>query len=314
MASVGKTLITGASGFVGQAVLRCLYTQQGCRVNTLSREAFDTAYPVEQFMTDFTQGNSQLEAALKGVDTVIHLAARAHLLNDTAEDPLANFRAVNVHGTVNLATKAASAGVRRFIFISSIGVYGNTSESAFTETSSFHPHSDYALSKLEAEQQLKELSQQLGFELVIIRPVLVYGDNAPGNFGKLVNLTARLPFLPFGLCRNRRSFISVDNLAEFICLCTVHPDAADEDFVIADYPAVSTRQFTDVIAISLGKSLLQLPVPVSLMVFAAKVLGRQKMAEQLLSDLEVDCSKARDLLGWSPPETMQEAMSKISAE
>lgn len=307
-------LITGASGFVSQAVLRCLNSRQGVTVNTLSRQRFNSPCPVNQFITDFTQCNEQLEVALKGVDTVIHLAARAHLLNDTVEDPLACFRSVNVRATINLAKKAAAAGVRRFIFISTIGVYGNTSDTPFTESSEVNPHSDYALSKLEAERQLVELSRLLNFELVIIRPVLVYGAGAPGNFGKLVSLTSRLPVLPFGLCRNRRSFISVDNLAEFIYLCATHPDAANEDFVIADDPPVSIKVLTDTLATALGRSLIQIPIPTRLMELTAKLLGKQKIAEQLLSDLEVDCSKAQRLLGWSSPETMQNALSNISAD
>lgn len=252
--------------------------------------------------------NSDWSDCLKDVDAIIHLAAVAH--NNSSDPDYIN--EVNVKGTVNLAQQAAKSGVKRFIFMSSIGVLGNSTSKHFDENTISAPHSQYAESKLLAEKELLQIAQQTGLEVVIIRPVLVYGNGAPGNFGKLVNLVNKVPMLPFALCKNKRSFISVDNLVDFISVCITHPKAANEVFCISDGTDVSIREFTDGIAKGLNKKLIQLPIPVSIFKLLGKITGKSDMLEQLIGDLQVDSTKAKKLLDWTPPLTMAETFSKLT--
>lgn len=308
-----NVLLTGATGFVGTALLNRLVNDNRFYITATARDpSVILGDCVITKTIDDINGLTDWSDALKGVDCVLHVAGRAHVVDDNASDSLESFRKVNVAGTLTLARQAAEQGMRRFVFVSSIGVYGNSTSVPFSENSQLAPHAEYAQSKLEAELELQKLSQQLGFELVIVRPVLVYGANAPGNFGLFTKLVKKMPLLPFGKCDNTRSFISVDNLADFLLLCAVHPAAANQDFVISDGVDVSMKQFTDAIASGLQTSLIQLPVPVSLMRKAARLLGKDKQAGQLLDNLQVDCSKAKQLLGWQPHETMDQAMSKLN--
>lgn len=309
--TANNILVTGASGFVGRALIKYLSLSWKGQIHAVSRQAVDFPAGVNRFLTDFTKSDQSLTSALESVDIVVHLAARAHLLKDSVADPLYCFREVNVDATLRLASLAVETGMKRFVFISSIGVYGGSSTTAFNEQTSCNPHTDYAVSKLEAEQQLMQLAEKLNFELVIIRPVLVYGDNAPGNFGKLVKLISKTPILPFGLVDNRRSFISVDRLAVFICLCAQHPNAANQDFVIADNPSISTLVLINSIAEALGEKAIQLPIPVFLMKLMAKLLGRSNMAEQLFGNLEVDTAKANRLLGWNSMYPISQGLSGL---
>lgn len=307
-----KFLVTGANGFVGNALCKLLFKEKANTVTAVVRgepqqEILNTRIcKVDSLISGF-----DLSGELANIDCVVHLAARAHKLNDTTSDPLQQFRDINVSGTLLLAQQAAKAGVARFVYVSSVGVYGNSSEAPFDESSKFNPHSDYAISKLEAEFELKKMIKDLDIELVIVRPVLVYGKNAPGNFGQLVKLVSRMPFLPFGLAYNRRSFISISNLVDFLLLCSHHPAAANQDFVISDGEDVSIKQFSIAIAKGLNSSLIQLPIPVSIMRSVAKLLEKETQVDQLLGNLQVDCSKARSLLDWQPVETMAQAMSKL---
>jgi nucleoside-diphosphate-sugar epimerase len=218
-----------------------------------------------------------------------------------------------VKGTINLALQAVESGVKRFIFISSIGVLGNASSKKFSETSPVMPHSSYAESKLQAELELINIASKTGLEVVIIRPVLVYGAGAPGNFGKLVSLVTKAPMLPFALCHNKRSFISVDNLVDFISVCIIHPKAKNEVFCISDGTDFSIREFTDGIAVGLNKGLIQLPIPVFLLKVLGKITQKSDQIEQLVGDLQIDSSKAKRLLGWNPPLSMAECLSKLTS-
>lgn len=307
-----KFLVTGANGFVGKALCKLLLADSRNQVTAIvrgDRELKDLEMNVCN--VDSLISGFDLSTELAEIDCVFHLAARAHKMDDTAFDRLQQFREVNVSGTLLLAQQAAQAGVARFVYVSSVGVYGNSSETPFEEISKFNPHSDYAISKLEAEFELKRMAKNLDIELVIVRPVLVYGKNAPGNFGQLTKLISRIPFLPFGLADNRRSFISVSNLANFLLLCSHHPAAANQDFVISDGEDVSIKQFSTAIAKGLGNRLVQLPVPVSIMRLMGKLLGKEEQVAQLLGDLQVNCFKARSLLDWQPAETMSQAMSRL---
>ena len=219
---------------------------------------------------------------------------------------------VNVGAVMKLARQAAEAGVKRFIFISSIGVLGGYTKEPFNEDMPGNPCSQYGKSKLKAENLLRELSLEDRIDIVIIRPVLVYGEGAPGNFSKLLTMIKKTPLLPFGACFNKRSFISVSNLVDFIKICVTHPKAKNEIFCISDGNDISIKEFTNAISEGLNKNIIQTPVPTFLLRFMAKLIKQDSKIEQLIGDLQVDITKAQRLLGWSPPETMRETMKKLS--
>jgi nucleoside-diphosphate-sugar epimerase len=247
---------------------------------------------------------------------VVHTAARVHVMADTAADPLAAFRAANVEVTLNLALQAVAAGVRRFVFLSSIGVNGAYTAPGkfFSEMDQPKPHNFYALSKLEAEHGLLQIAAQTGLEVVIIRPPLVYGPGAPGNFASLLRWVQRGLPLPLGAVHNQRSFVALDNLVSLVLLCADRarsPQAANQVFVVADGEDVSTSTLLRKVARAAGRSSRLLPVPASWLLAAASGLGKRVVADRLLGNLQVDATKARSLLGWEPVVTMDEQLAKI---
>lgn len=300
-----KILITGANGFIGSNLTSKL--QQHHLVVGQGRTKNKESKSMSFFEIDI-DNQSNWQECLQDVGTIVHLASVAH--NNSTDPDYIN--EVNVKGTINLAEQAISCGVKRFIFISSIGVLGNNTSKAFDEKSEVSPHSDYAKSKAQAEKTLLKLAQGTDLELVIIRPVLVYGIGAPGNFGKLVDLVRKTPLLPFALCRNQRSFISVENLVDFIATCIEHPKAKNEIFCISDGHDVSITDFTNGIAQALRKNLIQIPIPMFIFKLLGKVTGKSEQFNQLVGDLQVDSSKARNLLDWNPPESMTETLSKLT--
>ena len=308
-----RLLITGANGFIGNAL--CEYLKASCICfNAATRTG--TPLPVIDTLavgkidlgTDWSQ-------ALDGCDTVIHLTARAHVLHEREADPLSEFRKVNVQGTLALAKQAASAGVKRFVFLSSIGVNGKHNTQPFSESDQPAPSGSYAISKWEAEQVLKLFVRETTMELVIIRPPLVYGPNVPGNFATLVFWSCRGIPLPFGAIHNQRSFVALDNLISFIVLCADRektPQAANEVFLISDGEDVSTTGILQKVAKAYGKRLPLLPVPEKCLFALACLAGNQSKVAHLLCSLRVDSSKARDLLGWRPVITMDEQLKKMA--
>lgn len=300
-------LVTGADGFIGSRVVRHLFNEY---IVVAGVKDLRAAGKLENILEigEIT-GSTQWSDMLVGIETIVHLAAVAHNNSKNLE----YIFEVNVKGTVNLARQAVESGVKRFIFISSIGVLGSSTSTSvpFSEKSPVNPHTIYAESKLQAERELLKISSETRLEVVIIRPVLVYGAGAPGNFGKLVSLVHKIPFLPFALCRNKRSFISVDNLVDFIRECILHPKAANEVFCISDGVDVSIQEFTVGIAKGLNKKIRQLYIPVFLYKLIGAITGKSALIEQLIGDLQIDCSKARDLLDWSPPVTMAETLSEL---
>lgn len=301
-------LITGGSGFVGGALARRL-VDQGIRVRTLGRTRPGIATEFFEGLIDDQQVSSK---ALEGVDCVVHLAGRAHQLRDTSVDPLESFRAANCRLSEKLATQAIEAGVRRFVFISSIGVNGAFTQDGhpFTEASQAEPHSPYARSKYEAEVALRRLAERSDMELVIIRPPLVYGAGAPGNFSSLMRWVGKGIPLPFGAVHNKRSLIAVDNLVDLIIRCIDHPAAANELFLAGDGDDLSTTELLRGVADAMGRPVRLIPVPVALLRLAASALGKKGMAHSLLDSLQVDISKARDLLGWEPPVSVEEGLRR----
>ena len=306
-------LITGASGFVGRAVVTAFSTA-GWAVRASTRQLIEEGQEgVNWFQVSENARADAWQPALHGVDTVVHCAARVHVMREAAADPLAAFRRANTAATLDLAHAAQGAGVRRFIFMSTIGVNGaRTGTRPFSSTDKPAPHSPYAVSKLEGETALGALNRQSGIEVVVIRPPLVYGAGAPGNFGKLVRaVQAGLP-LPLGAVNNKRSLVAVDNLASLIVACATHAAAPGQTFLASDGQDLSTTELLWRLGEALGRTARLIPVPVALLLGAARVLGRTAMVEQLCGNLQVDSSPARSLLGWTPPLTLAQGLAAVA--
>jgi len=287
-----KLLVTGGSGFVGQALLRAL-GDIPVHIASLADSA-------------------NWSSVLVGVSEVVHLAARVHVMQDNAADPLAAFRAVNVDGTLNLARQAAAAGVKRFVFVSSVKVNGETTlpEQAFTEADTTSPQDAYGVSKHEAEMGLRELGAQTGMEIVIIRPPLVYGPGVKANFASLMRAVQRGWPLPLGAVHNRRSLVALDNLVDFIITCISHSLAANQTFLVSDGHDLSTTELVRGLARAAGVPARLLPVPVWALQAGASLLGKGDAVQRLCGNLQVDISKARSLLGWVPPVSVEEGLRR----
>ncbi|MDR8524418.1 NAD-dependent epimerase/dehydratase family protein [Shewanella fidelis] len=300
-----KVLITGSKGFIGEYLTREL--EKECELVLQARSRRENE--LKNFYEIDIDSKSNWRECLHGVDVIVHLASVAHNKSNDIE----YIKEVNVNGTLNLAKQAVESGVKRFVFVSSIGVNGNsTSESVFLATSKANPHNCYAQSKHDAEIGLKNIGKDTGLEIVIVRPTLVYGPNAPGNFRLLTNLVKLAPFLPFGLARNMRDFIYVKNLTSLLVECAKHPNAPGSTFLASDGKAVSIKTFTNLMAKGLNKRIIQIPVPTSLMLFCSRLLGKVSIGQQLLGNLQVDSTNAQDILGWVPPFTMKQAMASLS--
>lgn len=303
-------LLTGSTGFVGSALLTALQKFPGCRVVSAVRSAASASDDV--VVVGDIDGATDYSSALNGVDVVVHAAARAHIMHDVEASPLVEYRRVNVDGTLNLARQAAAAGVRRFIFISSIGVNGNQNSHAFTSDDVPNPVEPYAISKLEAELGLRRLSTEFDMGVVIIRPPLVYGPKAPGNFARLINIVTKGVPLPFGAIHNRRSLVALDNLVDLIVTCINHPAAANQTFLVSDGEDLSTTELLRRMGVALGKPARLLPVPSRLLEMGATMLGKQALVQRLCGSLQVDISKTRELLNWTPPVSVDEALRKTA--
>ena len=302
-----RVLITGATGFVGQTLVQKV--NKSYDVIALVRAQSSLLSPsVRQLVAN----NIFKAEFLENIDVIVHLAGRAHILNEQTTDPLTEFRKVNVEGTLQLARQALEKKVKRFIFMSSIGVNGSvTLHQPFTEDALPQPHADYAVSKLEAEQELKKLFAGSDTELVIIRPPLVYAAHAPGNFARLLKLVASNLPLPFAGTNNKRSFVALENLVDFIQTCIEHPNAANQTFLVADQTPISIRELVQYLKQGMGKKAHFIYIPQPLMKLGAACIGKSKLYEQLFESLEVNTTKAHKLLGWTAPLSTQQAMLQV---
>lgn len=307
-----KILVTGATGFIGSALVERLITT-GAEVRTVGRHSVSKARWFDHVVVPDISGVTEWCTVLESVDCIVHLAARAHIAKElSTNNPLNAFRQTNVEGTLHLARQAVNAGVRRFIFMSSIGVNGSTTSHApFSVDSAPAPHSPYAQSKYEAEQGLRFLAEKTGLELVILRPPLVYGADAPGSFGILMRLLSQGWPLPLGLVTNNsRSLVALDNLIDLIVICLNNPAAANQIFLVSDGEDISTTDLLNRLGNAMKKPPRLLPVPVSLLAVAAKLLGKPEMFQSLCGSLQVDIDKTRQLLDWSPLVSVNEGLKR----
>ncbi len=308
-----RVLVTGTSGFVGRhLVKRCL--NDGWQVTALTRQTASGVTP--ELKTHVIAGMEQLgdvSGALQGQDVVVHCAARVHVMKEQCGDPLAAFRAVNVAGTLELARQAADAGVKRFIFLSTIGVNGSlTASRPFTSLDKARPHSPYAISKHEAELCLARLSQDSGMEFVVIRPPLVHGFDAPGNFRSLMRWVHRGVPLPLGRLKNYRSLVGVDNLVDLIATCAIHPAAANQTFLVSDGEDISTSDLLVRVGVGLGVDVRLFFVPKFVLNGGAVLVGRRSVFEQLCRSLQVDTVDLSRRIGWIPPVSLDEGIERAA--
>lgn len=307
-----RILITGANGFVGRSTCATLLAA-GHEVVAQQRApalATRSAHPgltmLQAPLGERMAHDAALMAQLQRCDAIVHTAARVHLLNDTATNPLAAFRAVNTHMTLQLARLAVAAGVKRFVFVSTVKVNGEwTAHSqAFGPDDPPAPSDPYAVSKLEAEEALLALANDTGLEVVIVRPPLVYGPGVRANFERLMNAVWRGLPLPLGAVHNRRSLVGVENLASCLERCATHPAAAQQRFLVSDGQDVSTPDLLRAMGRALGRPARLLPVPQPLLAAGLRLLGRGELAQRLCASLAVDSRKLQERLDWTPPHSL----------
>lgn len=298
-----KILVTGATGFVGRYLINHLSKTDEV-IACVRKKSNLLPSSVQQIV-----GNNFFDIAIpKDTDVIVHLAGIAHNKNNSVDE----FKKINVDGTLGLARKALQANVKRFIFMSSVGVNGNSTHSkAFTEQDTPNPTNDYTKSKYEAEKALVKLFENTHIDLVIIRPPLIYAHDAPGNFSKLLMLIKLGQFLPFGCTHNQRSFISIENLVSFITTCIYHDTKINETFLIADDEVISTKQLIQCVSSGMGKSMILLPVPTKLLSTLADVTGNVGIFEQLYGNLQIDNRKAKKFFNWHPPKHSLNALKEV---
>ena len=304
-----SVLVTGATGFVGRALCRQMMAAGHALIPAVRSKA---GFPNEVVVGDI-ESSTDWRLLLAGCDAVVHLAARAHVMAETAQNPLALYRAVNTDATLNLARQAAEAGVKRFVFISTVKVNGEGRDAPYREADVPAPADAYAISKWEAEQGLRRIARETGLEVVILRPPLVYGPGVKANFLRLMQLIQKDWPLPLGAIRNRRSLLYLGNLVDAIRLCVEHPAAAGQTFLLDDGEAVSTPELIRAVAHAMGRTARLPAVPVRVTEFAGVLFGKRAAVARLTGSLWVDSSSIRSRLNWTPPYSMEAGLAATVA-
>ena len=306
-----RVIITGATGFIGRRACMVLSGNShdvfGCVIN--SEEKALLPDKISALVVGEIAGETNWRKYLAQGDTIVHLAARVHIMHESALNPIAEFRRVNTAGTINLARQAAAAGAKRLVFMSTIGVNGNDSGSNFyTESDVPQPHNDYSVSKYEAEMELRKVAAETGLEVVILRAPLVYGPGNPGNFLSLLRFLRKAIPLPLASVHNVKSFLYVGNLVDAIKICAVHPAAAGNTYLVSDTEYISTPDLLRKLAQAMGVTARLFPFPPALLKFLAGIAGKSAAVERLTASLAVDSSKIRKELGWCPPFTLNDGI------
>ena len=307
-----KALVTGASGFVGNATCARLVAQGMDVIGTVRHPPTRPLLGVDYRIVGDLDANTDWRDALTGVDTIVHCAARVHVMQETAVDPLVAFRTANVAGTEQLARQAAAAGIRRFIFLSSVKVNGEGGLVAYRETDLPVPKDVYGTSKHEAELGLREIKAETGMELVVVRPTLIYGPGVKANFQALMRALMRGIPLPLGAIHNRRSLLALDNVVDLIVTCIKHPAAANETFLVSDGEDLSTTELIRRLARAIGRPARLIPMSTTVLMAGATLLGRREVAKRLCGTLQVDITKVREVLGWAPPVSVDEGLRQTA--
>ena len=308
-------LVTGGTGFVGSAVLARLVEDGTMPVRAAVRSAGARITPgIDKVLVGALAEDTDWRAALAGVSALVHCAARVHVMDETAADPLEEFRRINVQGTLALARQAAAAGVQRFVFVSSIKVNGEITAlgKPFTADDAPAPVDAYGVSKMEAEQALRALESESGMQVVIVRPPLVYGKGVKANFATMMRWLARGIPLPLGAIHNRRSLVALDNLVDLIVTCVRHPQAAGQTFLVSDGQDPSTTELLQRMGRAMGRPARLIPLPAVCLTLGASLLGKRDVAQRLCGSLQVDIGKTRRLLGWTPPLTLDQGLQKVA--
>lgn len=307
-------LVIGTTGFIGRILCQRLLADSLQVRGTLLESESPLSIPdgVEPVVIEPLSSDTPWQHALSDIHSIIHLAARVHIMDDPSTDPLTEFRKVNVEGTARLAREAANAGVRRLVFISSIKVNGEESATPYTPDSLPAPSDPYGISKWEAEQALRSIEAETGLEVVIIRPTLVYGPGVKANFLNMLKIISRGIPLPLASINNNRSLIYVGNLVDALAICATHPAAAGKTFLVSDGEDVSTPELIRRTAAALGVPARLLPLPASFMTLAGKLTSKSGTVNRLTGSLTVDSSKIRQELGWKPPFTMEEGLRETA--
>ena len=310
---INKVLVTGATGFLGKSLIKQLNNEfvKGTIFPVLRKNctSFDEFSPI---VVDDINSTTDWTDKLQGIDCVIHCAARVHVMNEADENPLEAYREVNVRGTLQLAQAAAKSGVKRFIFVSSIKVNGEstTGRLPYRSSDTPNPQDPYGISKAEAEEGLKKLVEKTGMDVVIIRPPLIYGPGVKANFAAMLKLASTGVPLPFGCVKhNQRSMVYVENLISLIIECINNPNAANQTFLISDDDDLSTKAFVQGLSKALGKNSFMLPVPNTIFSLAGKVLGKSAIIDRLCGSLQVDINHTKNTLNWQPPYSVEQGFA-----
>lgn len=304
-----KVLVTGANGFVGKALCAHL-AEHGYSVRRAARSPHGAS---DETVVGLLNRDTDWAPTLAGCEAVVHLAARVHVMHDTAADPLALYRATNTEATLNLARQAAQMGVKHFVFVSSIKVNGEGRDEPYRETDTPAPEDAYAISKWEAEQGLQRIAQETGLKVIVLRPPLVYGPGVKANFARLLRTVARGLPLPLGAIRNRRSLLYLGNFVDAIRICLEHPAALGQTFLLDDGQPVSTPELVRAVAHAMGRPARLLTIPVAVLKFSGTLLGKRAAVDRLTGSLWLNSSLIRTRLGWTPPYSMETGLAATVA-
>lgn len=304
-----RFLVTGASGFVGRALCAELLAREQS-VRAVLRTESNLPGNIEQVLIKSVHSKTDWTEALQGIDVVVHLAARVHIMHDDADHPLEEFRRVNVAGTEHLARSAAANGVKRLVYVSSIKVNGESTSKGkkMIETDVPSPQDPYGISKMEAEQALLRTAQETGLEVVIVRPPLVYGAGVKGNFAQMLKVLAKNVPLPLNSVENQRSLVYVGNLVDALILCATHPAAVGQTYLVSDGEDISTPDLLRQLGAAMGHPARLLPCPLILLKLAAQLVGKSGQIDRLLGSLQIDNRKIRNELNWAPPYSLEHGL------